>query len=81
MVTMSLRTFTLHELNQYDGQDGQPVYIAFQGKVYDVSRSFLWRNGRHQVLHWAGMDLTKDIKQAPHSLEVLKKFPVVGILI
>jgi predicted heme/steroid binding protein len=80
MVSMSLRVFTMHELSQYDGTEGQPAYIAFQGKVYDVTRSFLWRNGKHQVLHWAGSDLTKDMKQAPHRPDVLIKFPVVGVL-
>ena len=36
----------------------QAAYIAFEGKVYDVSRSFLWQRGRHQVRHQAGIDYT-----------------------
>jgi predicted heme/steroid binding protein len=25
-----------------NGKEGRPVYIAFEGKVYDVSKSPLW---------------------------------------
>ena len=55
-------------------------YIAYNGKVYDVSTSFLWKDGRHQAIHTAGTDLTEALKQAPHSEEVLKRFPIVGVL-
>ncbi len=48
--------------------------------MYDVSASFIWRNGRHQVLHNAGEDLTGIIEQAPHGAEMLERFPVIGTL-
>lgn len=57
------------------------MYVAFEGKVYDVSSSFLWRQGRHQVFHEAGKDLTEALKGAPHGAELLQKFPVVGELV
>jgi len=75
-----MRKFTEEELAQYDGRNGNPVYIGYKGKVYDVSNSFLWKGGRHQVFHSAGMDLTDALKQAPHGEEILKKFPIVGLL-
>ena len=75
-----LRTFTLSELQQYDGRDGK-VYVAFKGKVFDVSESYHWRNGIHQVLHRGGCDVTEDLNHAPHSPDLLQKFPVVGKLI
>ncbi|MEM1514818.1 MAG: cytochrome b5 domain-containing protein [Candidatus Bathyarchaeia archaeon] len=75
-----MREFTEEELAKYDGKNGRPTYIAYDGKVYDVSTSFLWKDGRHQVIHTAGTDLTEALKQAPHSEEVLKKFPIVGVL-
>jgi predicted heme/steroid binding protein len=65
-------------LARYDGQRGFPALIAYNGQVYDVSTSFLWKNGQHQVLHSAGMDLTDCLGQAPHGLDVFAKFPVVG---
>jgi predicted heme/steroid binding protein len=45
-----------------------------------VSGSFLWKDGSHQVLHNAGMDLTDGIEQAPHGGDILEKFPLVGTL-
>jgi len=75
-----MKEFTEKELAQYDGRNGKPAYVGYNGKVYDISSSFLWKDGTHQVLHSAGVDLTAALEQAPHSEDVLKKFPVVGIL-
>ena len=75
-----MKEFNEKELIQYNGKNGNPAYIAYKGKVYDVSGSFLWRNGTHQVLHSAGVDLTDAIEQAPHVEDVLEKFPMVGIM-
>lgn len=76
----TLRVFTREELAQYDGRDGRPVYVAYNGKVYDLSSSPLWRGGRHQARHDAGADMTEVLPLAPHGVEKLAKFPVVGIL-
>ena len=75
-----MRTFTREELSKYDGKDGRAAYVAYMGKVYDVSQSFHWKKGIHQVMHHAGHDLTEDFKGAPHSPELLDKFPMVGEL-
>lgn len=75
-----MRKFGREELAEYDGKNGAPAYVAYEGKVYDVSESFLWRNGNHQVLHSAGEDLTENLKQAPHGADLLQGFPAVGIL-
>jgi predicted heme/steroid binding protein len=56
------------------------VYIAYDGKVYDVSESKLWKTGAHMMRHESGEDLTADIGGAPHDTEVLERFPQVGIL-
>jgi predicted heme/steroid binding protein len=73
------RKFTREELGCYNGNDGVPIFVAYEGIVYDLSGSFLWRGGRHQVLHWAGKDLTEEIHLAPHDATMLYKFPIVGI--
>jgi len=75
-----MRTFSGNELAKYNGKNGTPAYIAYNGKVYDVSSSFLWRSGKHQVLHNTGLDLTDSFEEAPHGVDMLKKFPVVGTL-
>jgi len=68
------------ELALNNGKNGAPAFIACKGKVFDVSRSFLWQKGKHQALHVAGEDLTEGILNAPHGEELLERFPVVGTL-
>jgi predicted heme/steroid binding protein/uncharacterized membrane protein len=74
------REFTRAELAGKNGSDGNPAYIAFQGKVYDVSGSDMWRGGRHMDLHQAGHELTGELAEAPHGEEVLERYPQVGII-
>ncbi|HUX12424.1 MAG TPA: DUF2231 domain-containing protein [Spirochaetia bacterium] len=68
------------ELTQYNGQDGKPVYIAYKGKVYDLTNSKMWRTGMHMKRHPAGMDLTPELGAAPHAEEVFERFPLVATL-
>jgi predicted heme/steroid binding protein len=76
-----MRAFTRDELRRYDGTNGRPALIAYKGKVYDVSGSFLWQEGRHQVLHSAGGDLTDAMADAPHGDELMERVRVVGVLV
>ena len=76
-----MKQFTLEELAGFNGKDGQPVYIAHQGKVYDVSESKLWKGGIHMRRHPAGTDLTTDIQAAPHQADRLDRYPQVGVLV
>ena len=71
---------TLEKLKQYNGENGQKAYIAYKGDVYDVSTSPLWKNGMHQKIHKAGLDLTDAIGNAPHAEEVFADFEIVDIL-
>ena len=72
--------FTLRALKEFNGKAGKPAYIAFKGKIYDVSKSRLWADGDHRGHHVAGSDLTPGLINAPHQEEVLSKFPVIGEL-
>jgi len=67
------RWFTEMELRQYDGTQGRPVYVAYDGVVYDVSHAPLWRTGMHQELHYAGLDLTRSLRKAPHDQAVFRR--------
>ncbi len=75
-----MRTITKAELQRANGKEGAPTLVACNGKVYDVSRSFLWQRGEHQVIHRAGGDLTDALSQAPHGAEFLERFPLVAVL-
>lgn len=75
-----MKEFTPEELRAFSGEDNAPAYIAYRGKVYDVSGSKLWKAGRHMMKHNAGRDLENEIKAAPHGPEVLDRVPQVGIL-
>jgi predicted heme/steroid binding protein/uncharacterized membrane protein len=75
-----MREFDSDTLAQFNGQDGRPVYIAYRGKVFDVSRSKLWAGGLHMKRHHASRDLSADIEAAPHGEEVFERYPQVGIL-
>jgi predicted heme/steroid binding protein len=68
------------ELARNDGREGRPVYIAYEGKIYDVSRSKLWKTGSHMKRHPSGTDLTNDLSAAPHGPEVFDRYPQVGTI-
>jgi predicted heme/steroid binding protein len=75
-----MKSISRYELAHCDGREGRPAYVAYHGKVYDVSDSFLWKGGRHQAMHDAGMDLADILDQAPHGPDLLERVPVVGVL-
>ncbi|MFH0812587.1 MAG: DUF2231 domain-containing protein [Pseudomonadota bacterium] len=75
-----MKEFTLEELSRCNGMNGKPVYVAHQGRIFDISESTLWKGGIHMKRHQAGKDLTADIQAAPHTPENLERFPQVGIV-
>jgi predicted heme/steroid binding protein len=77
---MSLPQYTKSQLALRNGQDRDEIWVAYQGQIYDVSRSRLWRKGQHYE-HWAGQDLTQELADAPHNENVFDKFVVVGLLV
>jgi len=72
---------TKQELEANNGQNGKPAFIAYKGKVYDVSESSFWLDGDHLGMHNAGRDLTEELEMAPHRDENLLRVKLVGVLV
>jgi predicted heme/steroid binding protein len=53
------------------------ITVMHRGKVYDVTGSRLWPEGRHARRHDAWQDLTGALAGAPHGAEVLERFTLV----
>ncbi|UII22809.1 cytochrome b5 domain-containing protein [Fulvivirga ligni] len=75
-----LPAYTVGQLALRNGQDKEQIWVAYQGIIYDVTSSRLWRDGKHYE-HWAGQDLTTELEEdAPHNANVFDKYKAVGIL-
>jgi predicted heme/steroid binding protein len=74
-----LPVFTRSQLALRNGQDKPEIWVALNGIIYDVTKSRLWREGKHYE-HWAGQDLTDELKDAPHNEKVFDKFLMIGTL-
>ena len=68
-----LKKITKKELAENNGKNGKPAYLAYKGKVYDVSESNFWIEGDHLGMHEAGRDLTEELEMAPHERKTSKE--------
>lgn len=75
-----MKKYSPQQLALRNGQDREEIWIAYQGKIYDVTNSKFWRNGTHYE-HWSGQDLTDELKDAPHTEKVFERLDVIGELI
>jgi len=79
MADLQQPSFTRAQLALRNGQDREEIWIAYNGIIYDVSSSRLWRGGKHYE-HWAGQDLTDELQDAPHTEKVFDNKLIVGLL-
>jgi predicted heme/steroid binding protein len=77
---MELPCYTRSQLALRNGQDKPDIWVSYNGLIYDVTRSRLWKNGKHYE-HWAGQDLTDELAEAPHGIWVFEKFLLIGKLV
>lgn len=77
---MEIKSYTPSQLALRNGQDRPEIWVAYQGRIYDVTSSRLWKKGMHYE-HWAGQDLTNELPDAPHTEKVFEKFEQIGNLI
>ncbi len=66
------RIVTETELRRNTGERGTRLWIAHRHTVYDVTDCPKWRTGLHELLHFAGQDLTDELPDAPHKEEVFQ---------
>lgn len=78
-LTYKVKKITKRVLSLHNGQDKPAIWVAYNGLVYDVSKSRLWLEGKHYE-HWAGQDLTAELKDAPHTELVFNRFECIGWL-
>ena len=58
-------------IEKYDGQNGNPAYVAINNRVYDVTHIPAWQDGTHHG-NKAGLDLTDVLfNYSPHKDRVL----------
>ncbi len=75
-----MKKLDLETLAQFNGSAGNPIYIAYKGKIIDVTGSKMWKGGQHMRRHKAGCDLSEDLQAAPHGEEVFERYPQVAVL-
>jgi predicted heme/steroid binding protein len=75
-----VQEYTKSQLALRNGQDKPEIWIAYKGVIYEVTESRLWQNGKHYE-HWAGQDLTDELKDAPHTEAVFERIKAVGKLV
>jgi len=75
-----MKEMEMKDLPPNNGKGGNPVWVACDGKVFDLSTSPLWAGGSHMGSHSAGADLTAEIASAPHGREMLERYPQLGSL-
>ncbi len=74
------KLYSQSQLALRNGNDRDEIWVAYKSNIYDVGSSKLWRDGKHYE-HWAGQDLTEELKDAPHTEKVFAKFKIIGKLI
>ncbi len=75
-----MKEFNIFQLALRNGIDKPEIWIAYKGIIYDVTNSRYWKNGKHYE-HWAGQDLTEELKDAPHTEYVFENLKIVGKLV
>jgi predicted heme/steroid binding protein len=78
------RSYTLEELAQYDGKDGNNCLVAVDGEVYLIEGFALWEMGEHIPSGGrarCGLDLTEVIDESPHGRSKLQLLEKVGTLV
>ncbi len=81
VITKKLKNFTVLELAKYDGTNPKlPIYMALDGKVYDVSKGRKYYKPGAVYHFLVGRDSSTDLHAVMVDKLIKLKYPVVGIL-
>jgi len=80
-ISRGKQDLTPEELQSFDGKEGRPAFVAYKGKVYDLTGSRYWKDGSHARKHIAGRDLTDALRTAPHGEDRVLAMAEVGKLL
>lgn len=72
-----LKSYSKAQLALCNGQDKDEIWCSYKGNIYELTHSRMWKNGQHYE-HWAGQDLTDELKDAPHGEKVFSHFKIIG---
>jgi predicted heme/steroid binding protein len=78
------RSYTLEQLAEHNGEDGNDCLVAVDGDVYLIEGFALWQMGEHIPSGGrarCGLDLTEVIDESPHGRSKLQLLKKVGNLI
>lgn len=76
-----IEEFTIEELEEYDGENGKPAYIAIDGIVYDVTSVEQLKEEPHLELEF-GSDLTMIFKKCHgDNSGILIGIPIIGTVV
>lgn len=79
--TVELKTFHNADLAPYNGNDpNKPIYIGFDGLVYDVSSGKFFYDSSGVYHYLAGRDSTKELNVFGGTI-IKQKYPVIGKLV
>lgn len=73
------KIFTKEELAQFNGENGNKSYFAYDGLVYDATGNPHMKASKNHG-NLAGKDITEALSHSPHGASVIKNLPVVGKL-
>lgn len=76
---MELPLYTKSQLALRNGSEMDEKWIAYKGKIYDMTQSSYWKNGMHYG-NFAGQDLTEELSTSPHGKRVFESLTPIGIL-
>jgi len=73
------RIITEIELRSNNGDGDSRKWIAYKNIVYDVTDCPRWQKELHERMHYTGLDLTTELPDAPHKVDVVNR-PCVKVV-